>query len=429
MGVTAVCTGCRQTFRIGSARPPFTWKPTSLAEDSWIGVSPPEEKKEIKHCIICDAPLDEGAVRCLACGAKQITGLVHKSRHQTVKDVKIPIWALLPIKPVLAVLAVVLVGAGIFLAIQKMFSAAVQEGVEMAQVRVIRAAAQPYAAGMDPDEFAVTYAGRVDDRNLPRALEMLNAGDPMIRAAAAPLIACGNVTQVEPIVTKARSDDDAEAAGAVRVLHAIGPRRLVELSCEKDEQLRGPAAEALCLLFRLNADEQTLAALSAAGTAAEKIELLNRLCRPRPLAVGRFAIHIEDHTRDAPSDSAVGAGERASSPPVQTAPMLAVIEQLGRTFYLKLGHTTFVSDFNAERTFTIPVEKWCAATGVAVDPKEVRNWISGTITLSSPLGSGWQGEARVKALQKLASPPPGFLPVGKLERNDIVTLPVVLEQR
>ena len=37
MGVTAVCSGCHQSFRIGEARPPFTWKPTSLAEDSWIG--------------------------------------------------------------------------------------------------------------------------------------------------------------------------------------------------------------------------------------------------------------------------------------------------------------------------------------------------------------------------------------------------------
>lgn len=407
MGLTAVCSGCGKSFKIGCARPPFTWKPTSLAEDSWIGVSPPEERKEIKHCIMCDAPLEDDAIRCLACGANQITGLVHKSRYRPAENIKVPLWALLPIKPVLVVLVVVGVGAGILWAVQKMFSAAVEEGVEMAQERIIRAAAQHYAGGMEPDEFAAKYGGRIDDRNLPRALEMLNAGDPMIRAAAAPLIACGNVTQVQPIVDKVRSDDQTEAAGALRILEAIGPKRLVELSCNDDEELRGPAAEALCLLFEINTDEQTLAALSTAGSADEKIEQLNRLCRPRPLAVGYFAIRIED----------------------QVAPDPARVEQIGRAFYLHLGSATFVTDFEADRTFNIPVDRWCAATGIAVDVKEVRRWVTGTITLASPFGTGWRGEARVKAVQSLDGPPPGFLPVGPLDRNEVIILPIILEKQ
>ncbi|HOA73093.1 MAG TPA: hypothetical protein PL151_00815 [Phycisphaerae bacterium] len=407
MGVTAVCSGCHQSFRIGEARPPFTWKPTSLAEDSWIGVEPPEEKKEIKHCIICDAPLGDDAIRCLACGANQITGLVHKPRNRPVQDVKAPFWALLPIKPLIVVAVVAAIGMGVFVAIKSMFKAAVDDGLEMAQVRMIRKAAQDLANGMDPDDFAVTHAGRVTDKNLPRALEMLNAGDAMIRAAAAPLIACGKITQVQPIVDKAKSTDAALASGAIQILQALGPRRLVELSVDDQAEVRRPAAEALCLLFKIPLDDRTLEMLSSADAPARRIDQLNRLCRAWPRAVGTFSLVM---------------GE-------EVAPLPAVIEQIGRTFYLQIGTGRFVSEFDTERTFVIPVEKWCAATGVAVDPKEVRSWISGTLTLASPYGAGWEGELRVQALRKLASAPPGFLPVGELDGNETVVMPVVLQQR
>ena len=47
MGKPAVCSKCKQTFRIGESRPPFQWKPTDLAEASWIGVQPPEEREKL----------------------------------------------------------------------------------------------------------------------------------------------------------------------------------------------------------------------------------------------------------------------------------------------------------------------------------------------------------------------------------------------
>jgi hypothetical protein len=277
----------------------------------------------------------------------------------------------------------------------------------MAHVRVIRAAAQHLADGMDPDDFAVKYAGRVDDKNLPRVLEMLNAGDAMIRAAAAPLIGCGKVTQVKPIVDKAKSAEPAIAAGAIKILQAVGPKRLVELSSHDQAKLRRPAAEALCLLFKIPVDDGTLESLSSAGAPAERTDQLNKLCRTWPRAAGSFSVVV---------------GE-------EVAPLPATIEQVGRTFYLEIGTGRFVSEFSAERTFIIPVDKWCAATGVAVNPKEVRSWISGTLTLASPYGAGWEGELRVKALRKLSTAPPGFLPIGELDRNETMVLPVALEQQ
>lgn len=407
MGKTAVCSGCGQSFRIGSARPPFSWKPNSLAEDSWVGVEPPQEKKEIKHCIICDAPLAEGAIRCLACGANQITGLVHRSRNQPAKDVKAPLWSLVPIKSLIVLVLVGAIGTGVFFAVRGMFSAAVDDGLEMAQVRVIRAAAQQLAAGMEPEEFSQKYFGKVNDGNLPRFLQMLDAGDPMIRKAAPLLIACGKVTQVGPIVERAKSAQADASAGATAILQAIGPRRLVQLSCDKNEPVRGPAAQALCLLSKIDGQEQELAALSEAGATQDKIEKLNKLCRTWPRAAGLFSISMND----------------------KVAPIQAQIEQIGRTFYLQIGSHCFVSDFDAERRFTIPIDRWCAATGVAVDPKEIRNWIDGSVTLSSPFGAAWEGEARVTARRNLKSAPPGFLPIDELEQNETVTLPVALAQQ
>jgi hypothetical protein len=106
--------------------------------------------------------------------------------------------------------------------------------------------------------------------------------------------------------------------------------------------------------------------------------------------------------------------------------MPATIEQVGRTFYLQIGSGTFVSEFDVERTFVIPVERWCAATGAAVDIRQVRNWVGGTIVLSSPFGADWTGEVRITARRTLSEPPPGFLPVDKLAANEAVTLPVAL---
>lgn len=407
MGRTAVCSGCHESFRIGSARPPFTWKPTDLGEDSWIGVEAPAEKKEIKHCIMCDAPLEDDAIRCLACGANQVTGLVHKPRNRPVAEVKAPVWSLLPIKTLIVVALVVLAGGGLFWGVRSIFSAAVEDGVEMAQVRVINTAARALAAGMDPDEFARKYAGRVDDKNLPRVLEMLDAGDVAIRNAAAPLIACGTVSDVAPIVAKAKSAHTRVADGAIKALQAIGPQRLVELSSSEQSSLRRPAAEALCLVFEIEANETTLSELSRACPVAEKIESLNKLCRPWPRAVGRFSVRIGEHV----------------------APVAARVDQVGRTFYLQIGSGRFASDFDAERRFTIPVERWCAATGVAVDRMKMREKIGGTIILASPYGAGWQGEARVTARQKLTAAPPGFLPIASLDQDQTVSLPIVLEQR
>ncbi len=403
MGKTAVCTGCGQAFWIGSARPKFQWKSTHLGEDSWIGVAPPEEKKEIKHCIMCQAALEEGSVTCLACGANQVTGVVHR-RRPVVKDAGSSIWALLPVRKILIAAAAVAVAAGVWYGLKAMLHGVAQEGVELARQRIVMDAARHLADGGDEWSFGEKFSGRVTDENLERFLLMLGANDPNIRKAAPLLIACGTVTQVGPIVALARSDDPTKAQAALAVLREIGPRRLVDLSGHESEAVRRPAAQALCLLSGLADDQPTVAELAEPVPAAEKAGRLNRLCRPWPQASGQFRLYVGD----------------------DEAPMPASVVQYGRIFYLRLGTGEFRSSAEQERMFSIPLERWCAATGVAVDAKEVRNWISGSVVLTSPLGTGWQGTARVTARRDLSESPPGFLPTGPLERDQAVSLAVRL---
>lgn len=405
MGKTAVCSGCGQTFRIGSARPKFQWKSTHLGEDSWVGVAPPEEKKEIKHCIMCQAPLEEGSVTCLACGANQVTGVVHR-RRPVVKDGGTSVWSLLPMRTIVMVLVAIAVLGGVWYGLKAMLQGVAHEGVELARQRIVMEAARYLADGGDEQSFAEKFSGRVTDENLDRFLLMLGANDPNIRQAAPLLIACGNVTQVGPIVTLAKSDDPATSGGAIAVLREIGPRRLVELSNDENEAVRRSAAQALCLLSGLADDQQTVDVLAERVATAEKTDRLNRLCRPWPQASGKFRVYVGDDEAPAP----------------------ATVVQYGKVFYLRLGTGEFRSSFEEERTFSIPIERWCAATGVAVDPKEVRNWVSGSVVLMSPFGSGWQGTARVTARRDLPESPPGFLPTGPMERDQAASLPVRLER-
>lgn len=405
MGKTAVCSGCGQPFRIGSARPKFTWKPTDLGEDSWVGVEPPQEKKEIKHCIMCQAPLEEDAIRCLACGANQITGLVHKSRPKPKNDDKVSLWHYLPMRALTALGLAILIGAGVIWGIRGLFTSVAEEGVEMARVRLIQTAAKAVATGMDEVDFLEKFAGKVQDDNLSRYAMMIEAGDPMIRQAAAPLIACGDIRQVAPIVSKVGSPEKNVSDGAIAVLQAIGPRRLVRLSNHAQEDIRLSAALALCHLFGLKTDEADPYGLAERMDEGAKIQRLNDLCRSWPRAVGNFQISIAD----------------------QPCPNAVSIEQVGRSFYLNIGSASFITAFNMERTFVIPVERWCAATGVAVDSRQIREWVGGTVVISSPFGADWSGEARVTAHRTLSEPPPGCLPIDKLAANQTMTLSVVLK--
>jgi hypothetical protein len=221
------------------------------------------------------------------------------------------------------------------------------------------------------------------------------------------LIACGRVSKLAPVIARTKAAETAIAEGAIGILQAIGARRLVELSGDADETIRRPAAEALCLVFRVKPTEQVIAELSERVPQNVKIDRVNKLCRAWPRAAGTFIVRM-------------GGRE---------APMPATVEQIGRTFYLQIGTGVFASDVAPDRHFTIPIDRWCAATGVAVDAREVRNWVTGRITLASPYGSGWEGEASITARRKLSRPPPGFLPVESLEQDASVTLPVLLENR
>jgi len=386
MGKTAVCTGCHQTFRIGQVRLPFQWKQVDLGEDSWIGVEAPKEKKELRNCIMCQAPLDDDTITCPECGANQVTGVVRRPQPRQVEG-RPPALSALPWKLIAGLAALAALGIGTYWVFKAATTSAIDSGEKVAHMATARLAAEHLDKGGDEASLAAQFAGRVDDQTLPVFLDMLSAARPDIRQAAAMLIGCGNVTNLRPILNVAGGATGREQGMAV--LEAIGPRRLAVLSNHEQADVRRAAAEALCAVNGLKPEAETLDQLAERTSREDKIGRLNELCRPYPAATGRFTVTIND----------------------QTSPFAAGIEQIGTWFYLKLDKAEFHTEPGQTRTFEIPIERWCVATGVALDAGALRRMLTGSVRLVSPIGASWQGTATVTAKARLDPPLPGFLPI------------------
>lgn len=402
MGQTAVCTKCREPFRIGQALAKFEWKSTDLGEDSWIGVEVPEEKPEPKHCIICGAPLDEGEVSCRECGANQVTGVVHrkKRRGETREETG---WSMIPVRPLVIGLIIAALGGGLFWFMHRLGRTAVELVDHGAEDGLVIRARNHLRESADETTFRAEFAGRVTDENIERfARRLYRAADPEIRRTTEWLIGAGRFTDLASLFEPPQGESPIDLRP---VFDAIGARRLVALSNHEDEPVRRLAARALMALFRLGDDESVREELAERVSAGEKIARLNRLYRPWPQAVGAFSIVVNE----------------------EVAPFEAVVEQIGRTFYLTLGDREFRSLLDEERTFVIPIEYWCAATGTAVDPAAVSMLMSGSVRLESPFGVGWEGVIRVVPQHDVAGSLPGFLPIGPLERGEVVEAHIDLE--
>jgi len=404
-GRTAVCTKCFQTFEIGVSRPRFEWKPTDLAEDSWIGVEPPEEKPERKHCIQCDAPLEPGAVRCFACGANQVTGL---AEHAPVRRAgERAAWlSAIPVRTILIGLAVAAVLTGAYRLFRSMAESAARVGDDVADQALIIQAARHLREGEDAEAFARAFGGRVTDTNLPRFLRLLTSGEAAARPTIIRLIGCGRITDVGPVVALAAAQETAELGR--EALEAIGVRRLVALASQDGAASpRESAARALCMLFDLKANDETLRRIAEPADVSRKAEVLNVLCGPWPQGTGRFRVMID-----------------------QTAsPFFVTVEQVGRGFFLLVGGREFSSSLRGERRFEIPIDSWCSATGTAVDAAGVRELMTGSVTLGPVIGGGWEGTVRVTPKRSVGGPLPGFLPWTFLERGRTVTATIRLERR
>lgn len=388
MGKTAVCSGCAQAFVIGAARPKFVWKPEDFGMDSWVGVEVSEEvKSEKKDCIICGAPLDPGAIRCSECGANQVTGVVHRKRKEPPAE-RTSLGSVLPVRWILVLLVMAAIGGAGYWLIIKIGQTVVTTGSELADQRLAAEVAARLDGGADTPAITERYAGRVSDRNFPSFIRMLTASKPSIRQAAVLLIGCGNVRDLKPLLDWAEAGAPGDEA-VLEVLDAIGERRLVELSCHAEPDVRRPAALALIRLAgKSRQDAGLLDTLSKQTQLHEKQASYNLLGRPWPEATGVFAMDV-DQTR---------------------APFPVSVEQYGRTYYFKIGEREFRSSMRSDRSLTIPIERWCEATGSAVDPEALRQLIAGSVSLSSPTGAGWRGTIRLSLKRAASGPLPGFLP-------------------
>ncbi len=404
MGRPAVCTRCRKPFKIGDARPPFNWNEARTSLDSWIGVEPPEEVEGLKHCIMCDAPMQPGDFRCPECGVNQLTGLVQKSRYSPAEPGRPSLWAHIPLNWILGVALVIVVGFAIYWFFGMVSRSASNVVDNLTDQALAAPAIRFLREGGDDFDFLRQFSGQVNDGNLARVLPLLKATDPTIARAAVLLIGYGRVTDVQPLVELAESE--GTASQAMRVLRTIGPRRLAELSVDASPAIRRSAALALCLVVELDRDSETLRTLSEPASLSDRIRFLNERSRPRPQAVGRFAVAVAR----------------------RRAPLAAEVEQVGNVFYMRLGATEFRTSVTRHRTFEIPIEHWCAATGPGVDATAVRPLLAGTVVLQSPLGVGWQGAINLTAKQPIPDRLPGFLPIPPPDPGRMIELEVALER-
>jgi hypothetical protein len=215
------------------------------------------------------------------------------------------------------------------------------------------------------------------------------------------MLAAGSFRNIGPLLYAQGADNRQELR---RVLREIGAHRLLELTSQDDPEARRAAARALCILLQLP-EEKLLTRLAERSSPVEKIALLNDEFRHWPRATGNFTITASGHE----------------------APMRAMVEQIGSIFYLTIGTRRFTSAEDMPRTFDIPIEQWCAATGTAIDEKALRDLMTGQVTLTSPYGIGWEGTIRLTTKQALPDGPPGFLPVGPLNYGQHIEVPMLLE--
>jgi hypothetical protein len=396
-----VCTKCSKAFKIGESRPAFEWKHSDIAEDSWIGVAPPEEKVERRHCIICDAPMPVEAVRCPACGANQVTGVVHRPKVEPPPH-RVSIGTILPLRMIVLLIILACIGIAGYYVILAVTRTAVEVGDQLTDQTLVARAAKLLRDGGDEIDIAGQFSGRINQEKLPRFVEMLSATDPFNRRAIGALIACGKIDNVQPLMEWLKIQKSDEG---LHVLHGLGAKRLLELASTGEQAARGAAAEGLCLVNGLTCDAPTREMLSGTAAVSEKIEKLNDLCRPRPEATGEFVARI---------------GEDQEG-------LIASVEQIGNMFTLKVGTREFQSVFGMSREFAIPIEHWCAATGPAVDVKRAREILGGSVHLASPLGVGWEGTVTIRAKHEV-NELPGYLPIKPPVRGETITTDIRMER-
>lgn len=402
-GLTAICTHCDESFRIGDSRPAFREHHDDLAEESWIGVEPPKEKQEAPHCIFCDAMMEAGTAVCPACGRNQITGVVHKVKTQPkAEEEKIPITAMIPWRPVIAVISLLVIAGGV-LWISRGLRRSVDTFSETLsdQTLVLRAVKFHREQG-DPTAFAETFRGQATDGNLPMLLEKLNTADAGVRQAVAMLIGCGSITRLDLLVDATRNAKLDHWMGDV--LEAMGPHRLVELSNQESENARKNAAELLVTLCGLKRTDETLERLSKRSSSLEKVQTLNELCGTAMNAVGPFVVEIGD----------------------ARSPFEVQVTQVGPVFYLQAGRDEFrTMAMRRPPAFDIPVERWARATGEGVNLETVRSLLFGKLELR-PAAVGWAGRLRIRVDQSFMGRLPGFLPIENPKGGDSIDLPVRL---
>jgi len=391
MGRDVVCKHCDQPFKVGEKRPPESWKIPDLGLDTWIGIEPPDEDEEqdrVVHCIMCDVPLKPGTTICTDCGANQITGVVQRHRYREPEPKRTSVGTILPTRWIAVLMLMAAIGAGGIWVIIKIAHSINTATTEVTDIQLINSVHDRLGAGDDLIAIRERFGGRITDQNLPRFTRKLLADKESIARATQMLVGCGRFKNLQPILVLAKENGRSRGRVAA-VLDVIGERRLIQLSCDDDESIRKAAAGAL--RYFLNdqvANDQTISRLMEHTRVADKQDFYNRLGRTWPEATGTFVVEVQGVRSD----------------------FQVHVQQFGQTFYFAIGTREFRNNHGDGRHMAITIDRWCEATGQAVDATAVRDLLGGTVRLSSPIGAGWKGTIELVLRTPVNGELPGFLP-------------------
>lgn len=408
MGKEVVCKHCEKPFKVGEKRPLESWKIPDLGLDTWIGIEPPDEDDEqerVVHCLMCDVPLKPGTTICTDCGANQITGVVQRRRYREPEPHRKSVGSILPTRWIAVLMLMAAIGAGGIWVIVKIAHSINTATTEVTDIQLINSVGVRLRDGDDLIAIRERFGGRITDKNLPRFVRKLLADKESIARAAQMLIGCGRVNNLQPIL--ALTEENGRGRDRVAaVLDVIGERRLIELSCDDDEAIRSAAVDALrYFLGEHAATDQTIRRLREPTRVADKQDFYNRLERHRPEATGTFVVQVQG---------------------VESEDFQVHIQQFGRTFYLSIGTREFRNRHGDGRNIAITIDRWCEATGQAVDPVAVRDLLGGTVRLSSPHGAGWEGEIELVLRHAANGELPGFLPFEVPKIGESIAVPIRL---
>ena len=167
--------------------------------------------------------MEPGMVVCSACGANQVTGVVHRPRPKT-QEVKPHFWSGLPVRSIMLVVVVVAVVFGVYRVINSVGKSAAATAERLVYERMVAAAAKYLRDGGDVSAFGDKFGAQVTGDNLPGLVATTSVASGQV-VAKSPAPTVYDTTGTNPRVADCAAVDQARQArdesGQLRIEYTL----------------------------------------------------------------------------------------------------------------------------------------------------------------------------------------------------------------